>query len=87
VIAPSEKDNLLQVTADKLKAQSDELLHEFTELAGTEQRRMESMAVKSHRLMELFASDYDAFATELEANVRTLAEFQKDFDKIDENFA
>ena len=38
VIESSEKDDLVQVTADKLKAQSDELLQEFAELVGSETR-------------------------------------------------
>ena len=86
VIESSEKDDLIQVTADKLKAQSDELLHEFGELVGTEMRQLESMTVKSHRLLRLFESDYYEFSQNLHENVRTLVEFQRDFDQIDQNF-
>ena len=57
VIEPSERDNLVQFTADKLKAQSDELLFEFGELLTTETSQLESMATKSNRLMALFEQD------------------------------
>ena len=86
VIESSEKDDLIQVTADKLKAQSDELLLEFGQLVGTEMRQIESMTTKSHRLLRLFQQDYYEFSENLNENVRTLAEFQKDFDSIDQNF-
>ena len=36
VIEPSERDDLVQFTADKLKVQSDELLNEFTTLVNQE---------------------------------------------------
>ena len=70
----------------KLKAQSDELLLEFGQLVGTEMRQIESMTTKSHRLLRLFQQDYYEFSENLNENVRTLAEFQKDFDSIDQNF-
>ena len=54
VIESSERDDLVQFTADKLKAQSDELLIEFVTLVNQETGQMESMAVKSARLMSLF---------------------------------
>ena len=54
VIESSERDDLVQFTADKLKAQSDELLCEFTTLVNQETSQMEHMAVKSAKLMALF---------------------------------
>ena len=54
VIESSERDDLVQFTANKLKAQSDELLTEFTTLVNQETSQMENMAVKSYRLMNLF---------------------------------
>jgi len=49
-------------------------------------RQIESMTTKSNRLLCLFADDYSHFSTELNENVRTLTEFQKDFDTIEQNF-
>ena len=50
-VEPSERDDLVKFTADKLKAQSDELLHEFTTLVGQEEKSLGSLAVKSYKLM------------------------------------
>lgn len=86
VIEQSERDNLVQFTAEKLKAQSDELLEEFAGLVTTETSKIESMTVKSHRLMRMFERDQATFSKELQGNLQSLHEFQSDFDAIEQNF-
>ena len=86
VIQPSERDNLVQFTAEKLKAQSDELLEEFAGLLTTETSKIESMTVKSHRLMRMFERDQATFSSQLRANIQSLHQFQSDFDAIEQNF-
>ena len=47
---------------------------------------MEDMAVKSARLMALFEQDSEQFSNELQQNMRTLADFQRQFDQIQQHF-
>ena len=65
VIEHSERDDLVQFTAQKLKAQSDELLAEFTRLLGTETNHMEDMATKACKLMAIFEQDEEEFSNDL----------------------
>ena len=53
-IERSERDDLVAFTAEKLQAQSDELLSEFMTIVQNEQHEVEDMAVKSFRLMQIF---------------------------------
>ena len=85
-VEPSERDDLVRFTADKLKAQSDELLHEFSTLVGQEEKNLGSLAAKSYNLMQMFEYDTEKFSNEVQTNVRTLMEFQRDFDTIEKNF-
>ena len=85
-VEPSERDDLVKFTAEKLKAQSDELLYEFCSLVGQEKDSLGSLAAKSYKLIQMFEYDTETFSNEVQNNVRTLMEFQRDFDAIEKNF-
>lgn len=47
---------------------------------------MEDMTVKASKLMTIFEQDSEQFSNELQANIRTLCEFQQHFDSMQDNF-
>ena len=77
---------MVQFTATKLKAQSDDLLKEFNEMVATETTDLEEISAKSYKLMDIFEQDTHQFASQLDANIKSLEEFQGQFDKIKDNF-
>ena len=80
------ENDLMQFTANKLKAQSDDLLQEFNEIVATETTELEDISEKSYKLMDIFEQDTYQFASQLDANIKSLEEFQGEFDKIKDNF-
>ena len=79
-------DDLVNFAAQKLKAQSDELLAEFTEMLESEVGDLEDMSLKSYKLMRIFEQDTEEFGDQLQANLKNLQEFQDQFDKVQLNF-
>ena len=60
----SESDIVL-FTADKLKAQSDQMLQDFHEMIRTETADLEDMCVKSQKLMAIFEGETTEYTDEI----------------------
>ena len=78
--------DLMSFTASKLKAQSDDLLREFNEIVETETTQLEDISEKSYKLMDIFEQDSHQMSEQLDANIKSLEDFQQQFDKLKDNF-
>ena len=65
----------MKYTADKLKAQSDDLLQEFNEIVEIETTQLEEMSVKTNKLLNILEEDTYQFGEQVEANIKSLDEF------------
>ena len=66
---PDSTSDLVAFTAQKLKAQSDQMLQDFQQLLRSETSDLEDMCLKSQKLMEIFAGDTAEYTNEIQLNV------------------